>query len=707
MEVEDVMKTGSPAGIALTKNVVEGKLSFCAILESHIKYSKIKDVFNFIFRSWDWIINGENNNKGCRIMVIMGDYNVTLKLEEHINGSSNLSQNMMKLKECVNKAEVDDIHSTATKKDFLPIVETEWKKDIEGFSIFKVVKKLKNLMSPLDLLCWQNGSLFERIVMLRDKLKQIQCLMDKDPHNEKLRQEGMDKSKKNHKKTVKIEQARTQESEEYKSQKQNQESQASVKSKFLEAGILMEEIPRTLPLALYLIARELVYLAFIGPLTEEPVVNAATTTSTISVSTVKDLSDVDMTLAQALAELKSTKPKAVITATTTTTTAIIRPMAKGFVIQEQEQASTRITSLKEKGKGIMVEEPLKMKKKDQDKVETDYELAQRLQAEEQEELIIEEKFKLFQQLLEKRRKYFAAKRAEERRNRPPTKAQQRSIMVNTLVDMNTELMGGSEVREEGSETREESSSKRAGVIGLEEEKARRHGNVYNWETATYGKIWDNEDVHDFGSVETEFPAIVFKDTLTSEAALSCEPTVSSLNNDEIDFRISFDESNDEDCTVIFDKNSFSYKIIPVNNLKMDSENDNDKVNMPLLSSLKPTISYFDGLDFFKYFVNEFQAIVYNDAQTSKSDLLTEPILNPQHIDEFNLKDETSLSECDEEEQNVLKFNDLFPFNVSIRRILGYGYGVSTSCTVLGPRERNIDEYWWRIYKFGDLEVLES
>ncbi|GJX14749.1 hypothetical protein Tco_0206507 [Tanacetum coccineum] len=36
---------------------------------------------------------------------------------------------------------------------------------------------------------------------------------------------------------------------------------------------------------------------------------------------------------------------------------------------------------------------------------------------------------------------------------------------------------------------------------------------------------------------------------------------------------------------------------------------------------------------------------------------------PQHIDEFNLKDETSLSECDEEEQNVICFNDLFPFNV--------------------------------------------
>ncbi|GKC46074.1 hypothetical protein Tco_1063796 [Tanacetum coccineum] len=85
--------------------------------------------------------------------------------------------------------------------------------------------------------------------------------------------------------------------------------------------------------------------------------------------------------------------------------------------------------------------------------------------------------------------------------------------------------------------------------------------------------------------------------------------------------------------------------------------------MPLLPSPKPTVSYFDDLDFFKDFENEFSAIVYNDAQTSKSDLLTEPILNPQHIDEFNLKDETSLSECDEEEQNILNFNDLFPFNV--------------------------------------------
>ncbi|GJV71125.1 hypothetical protein Tco_1491120 [Tanacetum coccineum] len=153
-------------------------------------------------------------------------------------------------------------------------------------------------------------------------------------------------------------------------------------------------------------------------------------------------------------------------------------------------------------------------------------------------------------------------------------------------------------------------------IRLEEEKAHRRGvkkkkkkKVNTLETATYGKIWDNEDIHDLGSVETEFPSIVFNDTLTSETTLSCEPTVSSLNNDEIYFRISFDEFDDEDCTVIFDKNSFSYKIIYVNNLQTDSKNVNDKVNMPLLPSPKPTVSYFDDLDFFKDFENEFPAVV--------------------------------------------------------------------------------------------------
>nr|GEW81417.1 hypothetical protein [Tanacetum cinerariifolium] len=172
-------------------------------------------------------------------------------------------------------------------------------------------------------------------------------------------------------------------------------------------------------------------------------------------------------------------------------------------------------------------------------------------------------------------------------------------------------------------------------IRIEEEKAQKHGKVFKWVTAKYGKIWYDKDVYDIRSVETEFPAIVFNNNLTSNETLSCEPTISSLNNNEIDFRISFDESDDEDYTIIFDKNSFSYKIIYAHDLKTNSENDNEKVNMPLFLSPEPLVSYFS----------------------------TEPTLCPQHIDELDLKDETPLSEYDEVEQNVLYFKDLIPFNI--------------------------------------------
>ncbi|GJW81445.1 hypothetical protein Tco_0145420 [Tanacetum coccineum] len=192
----------------------------------------------------------------------------------------------------------------------------------------------------------------------------------------------------------------------------------------------------------------------------------------------------------------------------------------------------------------------------------------------------------------------------------------------------------------------------------------KSGETFNWQTATYDKMEYCKDEDDcFTNFETKFPAIVLNNTLTSDAAISCGPTVSPLNDNEIDFRISFDESDDEHYTVVYDENSFSYKIISVNNLKTDSENDNDKVNMPSFPSPEPEVSYFNDLDFFKDFENEFLAIVYNDALTSKLDLLTEPTISPRHIDEFDLKDETLFSECDEEEQNVLYFNDLFPFNV--------------------------------------------
>ncbi|GJR51489.1 retrotransposon protein, putative, ty1-copia subclass [Tanacetum coccineum] len=68
-------------------------------------------------------------------------------------------------------------------------------------------------------------------------------------------------------------------------------------------------------------------------------------------------------------------------------------------------------------------------------MDADYELAARLQAEEQGELTIEEKSRLFVELMNKREKHFARLRAEEQRRKPPTKAQKRNTMSTYLKNM--------------------------------------------------------------------------------------------------------------------------------------------------------------------------------------------------------------------------------------------------------------------------------
>nr|GEV85655.1 UBN2 domain-containing protein [Tanacetum cinerariifolium] len=97
----------------------------------------------------------------------------------------------------------------------------------------------------------------------------------------------------------------------------------------------------------------------------------------------------------------------------------------------------------------------------------------------------------------------------------------------------------------------ESSKPRGRVLQLWDRMPLRRGHVYNWEIATYGKVWYDEDVHYLRSFEKEFPAIVYKDALISEQEISSEPMV----------------------------------------------------------------NYFNDFDYFKYFEKEFPAIAYNDVLT--------------------------------------------------------------------------------------------
>ncbi|GJR52013.1 ribonuclease H-like domain-containing protein [Tanacetum coccineum] len=103
----------------------------------------------------------------------------------------------------------------------------------------------------------------------------------------------------------------------------------------------------------------------------------------------------EITLAQTLIEIKAAKPKAVTTAATTTTTT--RPKARGVVVQEPSEFRTTTSSpqasqfskTKDKGKAIMVEPEVPLKKKDQ--VALDEDLARNLQAQLQAELVEEER----------------------------------------------------------------------------------------------------------------------------------------------------------------------------------------------------------------------------------------------------------------------------------------------------------------------------
>ncbi|GJX89411.1 hypothetical protein Tco_0341425 [Tanacetum coccineum] len=56
-------------------------------------------------------------------------------------------------------------------------------------------------------------------------------------------------------------------------------------------------------------------------------------------------------------------------------------------------------------------------------------------------------------------------------------------------------------------------------IKFEEEKACRRGQVFNWQTATYGKIRVEDDLCNLRSVETEFPAIVVNDDFEPQDTL--------------------------------------------------------------------------------------------------------------------------------------------------------------------------------------------
>ncbi|GJY45753.1 hypothetical protein Tco_0434816 [Tanacetum coccineum] len=136
-------------------------------------------------------------------------------------------------------------------------------------------------------------------------------------------------------------------------------------------------------------------------------------------------------------------------------------------------------------------------------------------------------------------------------------------------------------------------------VQYETEKALRNDKVYYWETATYDKIWYDEDVHYLRLFETEFPTIVYNDALASKPDFSSEPTVIPQHIDEVNLKNEtwLSEYEGGEYNAISFNDPFSFNVFFVNDSKLDTDNDDDKIDIKQSNLLDNWMSLVECLFF--------------------------------------------------------------------------------------------------------------
>ncbi|GJS50259.1 RNA-directed DNA polymerase, eukaryota, reverse transcriptase zinc-binding domain protein [Tanacetum coccineum] len=197
----------------------EEKISMCVVIETQVSKKLVNKVGDYVFGNWAWVSNSVDSNRGCRIMVgwdrsivganlntkrerkpllrnltdhcvlvngepwvVLGDFNVTIKVEECSN-----SFNVMIQAYGVFRRVLCNLDCFA---NFLPYMTSDHCPATLIYTDVKAIKpRLKNMKKHFRNMNRINGNVFDKVKALRVELKRVQSSLDNDPNCVHLREE--------------------------------------------------------------------------------------------------------------------------------------------------------------------------------------------------------------------------------------------------------------------------------------------------------------------------------------------------------------------------------------------------------------------------------------------------------------------------------------------------------------------------------------
>nr|GEY82131.1 hypothetical protein [Tanacetum cinerariifolium] len=192
------------------KNLLnDEKLGVCVVLETRLKGNNVKRIRDIVFSRWSWLDNAHCCSRGCRIMV---GWNNNKKIDRVMRneeffyahrrahvvflpyGNSDHSPVVLTCSKAMKSPSRSFrfANYVADKEEFKTLVEGNWNIEVEGFAMYKLVKKLKAMKAIMNNLNWKNGNLCDKVKKLKSDMDTIQISIDNDPHNESLRRKGVD-----------------------------------------------------------------------------------------------------------------------------------------------------------------------------------------------------------------------------------------------------------------------------------------------------------------------------------------------------------------------------------------------------------------------------------------------------------------------------------------------------------------------------------